>query len=88
MTGVQTCALPILCVANLRGIDDFRLCLGIYALYHTMAMPAFFQTGMLILLGSTLVHMFFVAVFGRLPRFVGFALVIAYGYFLKKGLLG
>lgn len=64
------------------------LCLGIYALYHTMAMPAFFQTGMLILLGATLVHMFFVAVFGRLPRFVGFALVIAYGYFLKKGLLG
>ena len=64
------------------------LCLGIYALYHTMAMPAFFQTGMLILLGATLVHMFFVAVFGRLPRFVGFALVVAYGYFLKKGLLG
>ena len=64
------------------------LCLGIYALYHTMAMPAFFQTGMFILIGATLVHMFFVAVFGRLPRLVGFALVIAYGYFLKKGLLG
>ena len=64
------------------------LCLGIYALYHTMAMPAFFQTGMFLLLGATLVHMFFVAVFGRLPRFVGFSLVVAYGYFLKKGLLG
>jgi cation:H+ antiporter len=64
------------------------LCLGIYALYHTMAMPAFFQTGMILLLGATLVHMFFVAVFGRLPRLAGFALVIAYGYFLKKGLLG
>jgi cation:H+ antiporter len=64
------------------------LCLGVYALYHTMAMPVFFQTGMFILLGATLVHMFFVAVFGRLPRLVGFALVVAYGYFLKKGLLG
>jgi cation:H+ antiporter len=64
------------------------LCLGIYALYHKMAMPAFFQTGMFILIGATLVHMFFVAVFGRLPRLVGFALVVAYGYFLKKGLLG
>jgi cation:H+ antiporter len=53
-----------------------------------MAMPAFFQTGMFLLLGATLVHMFFVAVFGRLPRFVGFSLVVAYGYFLKKGLLG
>jgi cation:H+ antiporter len=53
-----------------------------------MAMPAFFQTGMLILLGATLVHMVFVAAFGRLPRIAGLALVVAYGYFLKKGLLG
>ena len=64
------------------------LCLGVYALYHTMAMPVFFQTGMFLLLGSTVVHMVFVAVFGRLPRFAGITLVIAYGYFLKKGLLG
>jgi len=64
------------------------LCLGIYALYHPMLMPAFFQTAMLLLLGATVVHMIFVAVFGRLPRLVGWGLVIAYGYFLKKGLLG
>jgi len=43
---------------------------------------------MLILLGSTLVHLFFVAVFGRLPRLVGVALVAAYGWFLWKGFLG
>jgi cation:H+ antiporter len=64
------------------------LCLGIYALYQPMTMPAFFHLGMFILLGATLVHFFFVAMFGRLPRFVGFALVAAYGYFLWKGLLG
>ena len=64
------------------------LCLGVYALYQPMTLPAFFHTGMLILLGATLVHFFFVALFGRLPRFVGFALVAAYGYFLWKGLLG
>jgi cation:H+ antiporter len=63
------------------------LCLGIYALYHTMVLPAFFQTGMFILLGATLVHLFFIAVFGQLPRFAGVALVLAYGYFLAKGLL-
>jgi cation:H+ antiporter len=63
------------------------LCLGIYALYHTMVLPAFFQTGMFILLGATLVHLFFVAVFGQLPRLAGLALVLAYGYFLAKGLL-
>ena len=63
------------------------LCLGVFALYRPMAMPAFFQTGMFLLLGATAVHMVFVALFGRLPRIVGFALVGGYGYFLWKGLL-
>jgi hypothetical protein len=43
---------------------------------------------MVILFGATLVHFFFVALFGRLPRFIGLVLVAAYGYFLWKGLLG
>jgi cation:H+ antiporter len=64
------------------------LCLGIYALYHSMPMPAFFQTGMFLLLGATSLHMVFVTLFGRLPRIIGFVLVAAYGYFLAKGLLG
>jgi cation:H+ antiporter len=64
------------------------LCLGIYALYHTMLMPKFFQAGMFILLGATLLHFFFVAMFGQLPKFVGWILVAAYGIFLYKGLLG
>ncbi len=64
------------------------LCLGVYCLYHKMAVPAYFQTAMFLLLGATALHMLFVALFGRLPRIAGFALVAAYGYFLKKGLLG
>jgi cation:H+ antiporter len=64
------------------------LCLGIYTLYHTMVMPEFFHTGMLLLLAATGVHFFFVAVLGRLPRIAGFGLVAGYGYFLWKGLLG
>jgi cation:H+ antiporter len=63
------------------------LCLGIYTLFHTMVVPPFFQIGMLILLGATLVHLFFVAVFGQMPRLIGWVLVAAYGYFLWKGLL-
>jgi cation:H+ antiporter len=63
------------------------LCLGIYALYHPMAVPTFFHAGMLILLGATLVHLFFVTLFGKLPRLVGWVLVAAYGYFLYQGLL-
>ena len=64
------------------------LCLGIFALYHTMPIPPYFQTAMYLILGATLVHMVCVALFGKLPRVIGFALVVAYGYFLKKGLLG
>jgi cation:H+ antiporter len=64
------------------------LCIGIYALYHTMAVPAFFHVSMLILLGATLVHFLCVALFGQLPRTVGWVLVLAYGVFLYKGLLG
>jgi cation:H+ antiporter len=64
------------------------LCLGVFALYHTMPMPVFFQTGMFLLLGATLLHMVCVTLFGRLPRLAGFVLVVAYGYFLKKGLPG
>jgi cation:H+ antiporter len=43
---------------------------------------------MAILLGTTLVHFVCVALFGRLPRFVGVLLIAAYGLFLWKGLLG
>src|SRR5260221_1071688 len=58
------------------------LCVGIYALYHTMVITPFFHVGMIILLGTTLVHFVCVALFGRLPRNVGFVLLAAYGVFL------
>ena len=63
------------------------LCLGIFALYHPMNLPPFFHKSMVILLAATLLHMLFVAGLGRLPRFAGLALVLAYLYFLWQGLL-
>jgi len=62
------------------------LCVGIFALYRTFRMPPEFQSGMYLLLGATLVHMFCVVVFGQLPRIVGIALVIAYGVFIYSTL--
>jgi cation:H+ antiporter len=62
------------------------LCVGIYSLYHPLTAPAFFQTGVLILVGATLVHFFFVAMMGRLPRIVGWALIAGYAAFLYKGM--
>ncbi len=63
------------------------LCLGIYALYRPLVLPAFFHAGMVILLSATLAHFLFVSLFGKLPRLAGLALVGSYGYFLWKGLL-
>jgi cation:H+ antiporter len=60
------------------------LCVGVFALFNTFQMPAMFQTGMYILIGATVVHMFCVLVFGQLPRLVGIVLVVAYGFFLVK----
>src|SRR5207249_5631720 len=39
------------------------LCVGIFAMYRTIPVPAFIQTGMLILVSTTLAHFFFVATF-------------------------
>jgi cation:H+ antiporter len=63
------------------------LCVGIFAIYNTFQVPAVFQTGMYVLIAATLVHMFCVLAFGQLPRIVGIAFVIAYGFFLYAGLL-
>jgi cation:H+ antiporter len=63
------------------------LCIGIFALRHPIRVPDFFQTGVLMLLGAAILHFIFVALFGRLPRWVGAALCLAYGVFLYLGLL-
>jgi len=62
------------------------LCVGIYALYHPLAVPSFFATSVSILLAASLVHFMFVTVIGRLPRFMGWVLIVGYGVFLYKGL--
>jgi cation:H+ antiporter len=62
------------------------LCIGIFALYRSIEIPAFFFTGVMILLVAAVVHFVLIALFGRLPRFVGWVLVAAYGVFLYKGL--
>lgn len=62
------------------------LCIGIFALYHPIQTPPFFQTGLYILLLAALVHLIIIAAFGRVPRLAGWALTAAYGVFLYKGL--
>jgi cation:H+ antiporter len=62
------------------------LCIGVFALFRPVPIPDFFQLGAWILLASALVHFFFVAVLGGLPRLVGIALLASYGVFVWRGL--
>ena len=68
------------------GHISIPLCLGIFTMYQTIQMPPFFNTGVAILFIAAGIHFVFVAALGRLPRFAGVGLVIAYVLFLIKGL--
>jgi cation:H+ antiporter len=63
------------------------LCIGIYCLYRPIHVPPFFHTAVVILLGAAVLHMLFVAFLGRLPRLMGWVLVLAYVVFLCAGLM-
>jgi cation:H+ antiporter len=63
------------------------LCIGVFALYKPIVVPPFFETGVLILGGATLVHIVCIGLFGRLPRVLGWLLTAAYLVFLYEGIL-
>jgi cation:H+ antiporter len=71
-------------------IGDGHICiplgLGICALFAPVEVPAFFITGLLILLGATVVHAIFLLAFGGLPRWAGWIFIAAYAGFLYLGL--
>lgn len=62
------------------------LCVGLFALIRPLIIPPFFSTGILLLVAATVLHFLFVALFGRLPRAVGWVLTAGYGVFLYSGL--
>jgi cation:H+ antiporter len=63
------------------------LCVGVFALFKTIAVPSFFALGVVILLAATIVHIIFIGAFGRLPRYMGWLLTAAYAFFVWRGLL-
>jgi cation:H+ antiporter len=63
------------------------LCVGLSALWQPLAVSDFFQTGLAILLGTALVHLLCVAIAGGLPRWMGWPLLAAYGWFVADGLI-
>jgi len=63
------------------------LCLGLCALFTPIPVTPAFTVGIALIMGSTLLHMFFVVFWGGLPRFFGLLLTLAYGYFIYAGLI-
>ncbi len=68
------------------GHVSIPLSIGVYALYRNIRVPAFFHTGVLILLAAALFHMLAVILFGRLPKLFGWFLLVTYLVFLYTGL--
>lgn len=64
------------------------LCLGLYALWRPVTMPAMFEQAMVVLIGVITLHLILLVVPGRLPRWIGGCLIVAYGWFVYAGLMG
>jgi cation:H+ antiporter len=58
------------------------LCIGLFAIFKPMPLPAFFDVGLLVLAGVALLNLLCITLLGRLPRFVALGLLAAYGYSL------
>jgi len=63
------------------------MCVGLFALFNTIQVPAHLNLSVSIILGAGLLHFVFVALWGRLPRAAGIVLTGAYGFFLYRGLI-
>jgi len=68
------------------GHISIPLSVGIYTMYQPIQVPSFFYTSAAILMTTAAVHFGFVAIFGRLPRIMGWLLVAVYLAFLYTGL--
>jgi cation:H+ antiporter len=62
------------------------MCIGLYALLHNIAIPYFFQLGVLVILAAGALNFLSIVIWGRLPRVVGALLLAGYGAFLYMGL--
>ena len=63
------------------------MCIGLFAVFNPIQVPAFFQMGAYIILGAGVVHFLSIAFIGRVPRPVGYGLIGVYALFLYMGLI-
>lgn len=63
------------------------MCIGMFALFNPIRMPASFQTGIYVILGAAVLQFLSIAMLKRLPRVLGFVLLGGYAYFCFKGVV-
>lgn len=63
------------------------LCIGIFAIFHTISMPTFFDTSAFLIIIMAAIHLFAVTILGRLPRLFGLLFLGIYGVFLYTGIV-
>jgi cation:H+ antiporter len=63
------------------------MCIGIFAVFSPIKLPASFEIGVWIIMGATLTHLLFLGLLGRLPRIVGGVLAASYAIFIFNGIL-
>lgn len=63
------------------------MCIGLFALFSTIDIVPYFQTGVIMILGACLLQILFLGLLGRLPRVIGAVMVGSYFVFLYKGLI-
>lgn len=63
------------------------LCLGLFALHQPVPVPKSLGFGLQFLFIAAAVHSFLLMTFGGVPRWVGWILIAAYGWFVWQGLL-
>lgn len=64
------------------------MCIGLFALFDKIAIPGFFQIGVVVIVGAAALHFACIALMGRLPRALGVVLVAAYAVFVYTGVVG
>jgi cation:H+ antiporter len=63
------------------------MCIGLFVLFSQIQIPQYLDLSVLIIVSACIVHFLCVGFLGRLPRAVGLACVVAYGYFVYAGLI-
>jgi cation:H+ antiporter len=63
------------------------MCIGLFALFGPMQVPAYFELGVVTIMAAAILHFILLAAIGRLPRLMGLAMTAAYGFFVYTGLI-